>query len=65
MLPRDFAVHPFRPKALCVNWLRYRGEDAYPGVRIDIPLKAINEERCPAVKEGGWLLELNHKARGW
>ena len=24
-------------------------------------LKAFNEERCPGIKEGGWLLELVHK----
>ncbi|RYG56205.1 hypothetical protein EON66_03445 [archaeon] len=62
VLPRDFQVHPFKPKAICINWLRYR-PGAYPGARIDIPLKAFNEERCPAYKEGGWLLELVHKVR--
>ena len=62
VLPRDFQVHPFRPKAICINWLRYR-PGAYPGALIDIPLKAINEERCPAIKEGGWLLELTSKVR--
>jgi len=60
VLPRDFQVHPFKPKAICINWLRYR-EGAYPGVRIDIPIKPFNEERCPGIKEGGWLLELTHK----
>jgi large subunit ribosomal protein L25 len=59
-LPRDFQVHPFRPKAISINWLRYR-VGAYPGVKLDIPLKAFNEERCPGIKEGGWLLELVHK----
>ena len=60
VLPRDFQVHPFRPKAIAINWLRYRA-GAYPGVKLDIPLKAFNEERCPGIKEGGWLLELVHK----
>lgn len=59
-LPRDFQVHPFRPKAISINWLRYRA-GAYPGVKLDIPLKSFNEERCPGIKEGGWLLELVHK----
>lgn len=57
MLPRDLAVHPFKAKVLCLNWLRYR-VGAYPGVRLDIPLKAFNMERCPAYKDGGWLMEL-------
>lgn len=62
VIPRDFRVHPFRAKALSINWLRYR-EGAYPGVRIEIPLKSINGERCPALKEGGWLIELTSKVR--
>lgn len=57
VLPRDFQIHPFRPKAIAINWMRYV-PGTYPGARIDIPLKAINEERCPGIKEGGWLLEL-------
>lgn len=64
VLPRDFAVHPFKPKALCINWLRYNA-GSYPGVRIDIPLKGFNQERCPAYKEGGWLMELRYKVRGY
>jgi hypothetical protein len=64
VLPRDFQLHPFRPKAISINWLRYR-VGAYPGAKIDIPLKSFNEERCPGIKEGGWLLELVHKARDW
>jgi len=60
VLPRDFQLHPFRPKAISINWLRYR-VGAYPGAKIDIPLKSFNEERCPGIKEGGWLLELVHK----
>ena len=62
VLPRDFQIHPFRPKAICINWLRYR-VNAYPGSLIDIPLKVVNEERCPGLKEGGWLLELTPKVR--
>jgi hypothetical protein len=62
VLARDFQIHPFKPKAICINWLRYR-EGAYPGARIEIPLKTFNDERCPALKEGGWLLELTHKVR--
>ena len=60
VLPRDFQIHPFRPKAICINWLRYR-VGSYPGVRIELPLKSVNEERCPGLKEGGWLLELTNK----
>jgi large subunit ribosomal protein L25 len=60
VLPRDFQMHPFKPKFISCNWLRYR-PGLFPGVKVDLPLKAINEERCPAYKDGGWLLELIHK----
>lgn len=63
VLPRDFQIHPFRPKAIAINWMRYV-PGTYPGARIDIPLKAINEERCPGIKEGGWLLELQETVSG-
>ncbi len=34
---------------------------ARPGARIDIPLRAINEDKCPGIKDGGWLLFMNYK----
>ncbi len=60
VFPRDVQLHPFRSKVISVNWLRYT-PGRYPGVRLDLPLKAVNEERCPALREGGWLLEVVHK----
>ena len=60
VLVRDFQMHPFKPKFISCNWFRYR-PGRYPGVKVDLPLRAINEERCPAFKDGGWLLELIHK----
>jgi large subunit ribosomal protein L25 len=60
VLPRDFQMHPFKPKIICVNWLRYR-PGTYPGVKVELPLKSFNDERCPGFKEGGWLLELMPK----
>ncbi len=60
VFPRDVQLHPFKPKIISVNWIRY-SPGRYPGTPLDIPLKAINEERCPALREGGWLLQLSHK----
>lgn len=60
VLPRDLQLHPFRPKVIACNWLALR-PGRYPGVRLDVPLRPVNEERCPAYREGGWLLELVHK----
>jgi len=60
VLPRDLQLHPFRPKVIACNWLAL-APGRYPGVRLDVPLRPVNEERCPAYREGGWLLELVHK----
>jgi hypothetical protein len=49
-------------RPLTVGLLRYR-PSLRPGTRIEIPLKAINEDKCPGVKDGGWLLFLNYKVR--
>ena len=64
VLPRDFQVHPFRNKYVCSNWLRYR-PGRYPGTKVDLPLVAVNEERCPAYRDGAWLLDLQHKVPVW
>jgi ribosomal protein L25 (general stress protein Ctc) len=58
VLPRDLQLHPFRPKLVCCNWYRYSPGKS-PGVKVDIPLVPSNEERCPAYREGGWLLQLD------
>lgn len=60
VLPRDVQLHPFKPKIISVNWIRYI-PGRYPGTKLEIPLKTINEERCPALREGGWLLEVVQK----
>ena len=57
VLPRDVQLHPFRQKVVAVNWLRYR-PGRHPGVKLGLPLVALNEERSPGLREGGWLLEL-------
>jgi len=60
VLPRDLQLHPFRKKFICCNWYRYV-PGRHPGTKVDIPLVTVNEERCPALKEGAWLLQLVHK----
>ena len=62
VLARDLQLHPFRPKIICCNWYKYTPGKS-PGIKVDIPLVAANEERCLAFKEGGWLLQLVHKVR--
>jgi large subunit ribosomal protein L25 len=64
VLARDFQMHPFRNKFICCNWVRYT-PGRYPGTKVDLPLVAVNEERCPAYRDGAWLLDLQHKVPVW
>jgi len=60
VLPRDLQLHPFKPKFIACNWYLYV-PGKYPGTKVDLPLVVANEERCPAIKDGAWLLQLVHK----
>lgn len=31
-----------------------------PGARLSIPLKIINEDKCPGIRDGGWPLFLKY-----
>lgn len=60
VLPRDLKKHPTRRQALSCDWLIYvPGRN--PGYRVSIPTQSINEERCVAYKQGGWLLDIMYK----
>ena len=54
VLARDFQMHPFRNKFICCNWVRYT-PGRYPGTKVDLPLVAVNEERCPAYRDGACM----------
>lgn len=45
-----------------MNFIRYHA-GARPGAQITIPLKPINEDKCPAFKEQAWLFQIVHKVR--
>lgn len=32
-----------------------------PGARVSVPIKAINQDRCDALRKGGWMLDLVYK----
>lgn len=49
-----------KPRILRLNFVRYNA-GAKPGARLDIPLRPINSDRCPALKEGGWLFFSMHR----
>lgn len=54
---------PVREFPTRLNFVRYIGEASKRGARIAIPFRAVNQDRCPAIKEGGWLLLLQHRVR--
>lgn len=45
-----------------MNFLRYN-PGSKPGTRLNIPFKAINEDKCKGIKDGGWLMFLNFSVR--
>lgn len=51
-----------KPIVYRLNFIRYN-PGQHPGARIRIPFKTMNEDRCPALKEGGWLLQLQYSVR--
>jgi len=57
VLPRDFQLDPVRDLAVHVDFLRIR-----PGTRIkvDIPVRFINEATSPGIKRGGVLNVVRH-----
>lgn len=60
VLPRGLVLHPTTGRPECVSFLRYKPWSR-PGARIEIPLRAINEDKCPGIKDGGWLLFMNYQ----
>jgi len=64
VIPKEVNVHPITDRVQSVVFMRYR-PNARPGVKCDIPLRAINEDKCPGIKDGGWLLFLNYTLPVW
>lgn len=50
--PVNILVHPLTDLPVCVGFVA-----APPGraVRVRVPVRAINAEKCPGVKTGGWI----------
>lgn len=57
VIPRHMDVDPITRRANNITFLRYVPQRK-PGARITLPFRTINEDRCDAFKQGGWMLEL-------
>jgi large subunit ribosomal protein L25 len=57
VLPRQLQAHPVDDTLLNLNFMRYV-PGRRPGAKVGIPTRTINDERCIAFKDGGWLQPL-------
>ena len=49
---------------MSLSFFRYRPW-IRPGTKLSLPLRAINEDKCPGIKDGGWLLFMNYSVSNW
>ena len=52
VLPKDLQLHPVKESILHIDFLRV-GENT--SVTLSVPVKFINENNCPGIKQGGVL----------
>ena len=52
VLPKDLQLHPVKENILHIDFLRV-GENT--SVTLSVPVKFINENNCPGIKQGGVL----------
>lgn len=56
VLPHNMEVHPLTESPVSVS-LRYAPENE--PVRVRVPIRCINEEKCKGLRDGGWLNRLH------
>ena len=52
VLPKDLQLHPVKESILHIDFLRV---GANTSVTLSVPVKFINENNCPGIKQGGVL----------
>ena len=57
VITRDVQVHPVNGKPLHVDLMRV---DDKTRIKVEIPVRFINEEECPGLKKGGVLNVVRH-----
>ena len=58
MLPKDIQLHPVKESILHIDFLRV-GENTM--VTLNVPVKFINDNSCPGIKQGGVLNIVRHE----
>ena len=58
VLPRDIQLHPVKESILHIDFLRV-GENTM--VTLNVPVKFINDNNCPGIKQGGVLNIVRHE----
>ncbi len=58
VLPKDIQLHPVKESILHIDFLRV-GENTM--VTLNVPVKFINDNSCPGIKQGGVLNIVRHE----
>lgn len=58
VIPRDIHMHPVKPMAQHVDFLRVSSDTK---ITVDVPVHFLNEEECPGLKRGGVLNIVRHE----
>ena len=58
VLPREVQLHPVSDKPEHIDFLKV---DAKSRVRVDIPVRVLNAEKCAGLKQGGALNIVRHE----
>jgi large subunit ribosomal protein L25 len=56
-LIRDIQLHPITDRPVHVDFMRISEKSE---VNVDVPVKFLNEDKCPGIKQGGVLNILRH-----
>ncbi|MEQ8825581.1 MAG: 50S ribosomal protein L25/general stress protein Ctc [Filomicrobium sp.] len=62
VVSRDLQLHPVRDTPVHIDFLRI-GADGL--IRVEIPVKFLNEATCPGLKRGGVLNIVRHQIEVW
>ncbi len=57
VIPRDFQLDPIKDRPLHVDFLRIK---AGSKIDVEIPVRAINEDEAPGLKQGGVINTVRH-----
>jgi len=56
-LIRDIQLHPITDRPVHIDFMRVSAKSE---INVDVPVKFLNEDKCPGIKQGGILNILRH-----